>query len=127
MKMDLTTKLATFCRELGDNTLRDLARKQQKEELLQRAADALRAGEIGPGLEADLDALDAMVKQEYGQGLFLVTRGFGPLPPYPGDTGAQWWTCPRGRCTGRGRVKPGQDPPVCAATSEQLIPGPLPE
>ena len=127
MKMDLTTKVTTFCRELGDNTLRDLARKQKKEELLQRAADALRAGEIGPGLEADLDALDAMVKQEYGQGLFLVTRGFGPLPPYPGDTGAQWWTCPRGRCAGRGRVKPGQDPPVCAATSEQLIPGPLPE
>lgn len=127
MKMDLKAKVTTFCHELGEDTLRDLARKNNKEELLQRAADALRAGEIGPGLEADLDALDAMVKQEHGQGLFLVTRGFGPLPPYAGDTGAQWWTCPRSRCAGRGRVKPGQQPPVCAATREQLIPGPLPE
>jgi hypothetical protein len=125
--MDLKTKAATFCRELGEDTLRDLARKREKEELLQHAVDALKAGQIGPGLEADLDALDAMVKDEYGQGLFLVTRGFGPLPPYQGDTGAQWWTCPRSRCAGRGRVKPGQPPPVCAATGEQLIPGPLPE
>ncbi len=60
MKMDLTAKVTTFCRELGDDTLRDLARRKNKEELLRRAADALRAGEIGPGLEADLDALDAV-------------------------------------------------------------------
>ena len=81
MKMDMKAKVATFCRELDEDTLRDLARKQKKEELLQRAEDALKAGQMGPGLEADLDALDAMVRQEYGQGLFLVTRGFGPLPP----------------------------------------------
>jgi hypothetical protein len=127
MKTDLTAKITTFCRELGDTTLRDLARKRHQEKLLQRAADALKAGEIGPALEADLDALDAMVRQEYGQGLFVVTRGFTPLPPYPAGTGAQWWTCPRNRCAGRGRVQPGQDPPECAATSEPLVPGPLPE
>ena len=124
--MDLVTKVTVFCRELGEDTLQSLARKQQKEELLRRATDAVKAGQAGPGLEADLDAVDAMVKQEYGQGLFVVTRGFGPLPPYQGDTGAQWWTCPRGLCSGRGRVLPGQHPPVCAATSQELIAGPLP-
>jgi hypothetical protein len=125
--MDLVTKVTIFCRELGEGTLQSLARKQHKEELLRRAQDAIEAGQAGPGLEADLDAIDAMVKQEYRQGLFVVTRGFGPLPPYHGDTGAQWWTCPRRLCSGRGRVLPGQDPPVCAATSQELIAGPLPE
>jgi hypothetical protein len=125
--MDLVTKVAVFCRELGEDTLQSLARKQQKEELLRRAQDAVRAGQAGPALEADLDAVDAMVKQEYGQGLFVVTRGFGPLPPYRGATGAQWWTCPHSLCSGRGRVLPGQHPPVCAATSQELIAGPLPE
>src|ERR1019366_4988375 len=98
MKMDLTAKVTAFCRELGEETLRDLARTQNKEDLLQRAEDALKAGQIGLGLQADLDALDAIVRQEYGQGLFVVTRSFGPLPSYPGDTGAQCWTCPRGLC-----------------------------
>ena len=81
--MDLVTKVTVFCRELGEDTLQSLARRQHQEELLQRAQDAIKAGQAGPGLEADLDAVDAMVKQEYGQGLFVVTRGFGPLPPYP--------------------------------------------
>src|SRR6266404_6076518 len=104
--MDLTKKVTVFCRELDDDTLRDLARKQNKEQLLQRAKDAVKAGQAGPGLEAALDAVDAMVKQEYGQGLFPVTRSLPPLPPYAGDTGAQWWTCPLNLCSGRGRVQP---------------------
>jgi hypothetical protein len=124
--MDLVAKIAIFCRELSDTTLLDLARKQNKEGLFRRAKGALEAGDIGPALEADLDALDQMVKQETGQRLFLVTRSYPALPPYQGDPQAQWWTCPRSRCAGRGRVKPGQQPPVCAVTGEQLMPGPFP-
>ncbi len=127
MGTGLTTKVAAFCRELGENTLADLAREQNKEAVLKRAEDALKAGEIGPGLEADLDALDAMLRRAYGQGLFQVTRGYTPLPPYVGDSGARWWTCPGNLCAGRGRVRPGQGPPVCGATSEPLTAGPLPE
>jgi hypothetical protein len=123
--MDLTAKITTFCRELGDPTLLKLARRQNKEALLQRARETLAAGDLGPALEADLDALDEMVKQETGQRLFMVTRGYSPLPGFAGDPGAQWWNCPVGRCAGRGRVRPGQQPPVCAAAREQLVPGPL--
>jgi hypothetical protein len=125
--VDLTEKVAIFCCELDGNALQNAVRKQGKEELFQHAVDILKEGDIGPALEADLDALDAMVRQEDGQGLFLVTRSYSPLPPYSGDNGARWWTCPRGRCVGRGRVQPLQQPPMCTATSEYLRPGPLPE
>ena len=125
--MDLITKITTFCRELGDTTLLELARKQDNEALYRRAVDTLRAGDIGPALEADLDALDEAVKRETGQRLFPVTRGgYSPLPPYRSNPGAQWWTCPGRRCAGRGRVKPGQQPPVCGVTGEEVVPGPLP-
>ena len=124
--MDLMAKITTFCRELDDPTLLELARSQTKEGLFQRAKDALGAGDIGPALEVDLDALDEMVKQATGHPLFLVTRGYSPLPGIQGDSGAQWWICPVGRCAGRGRVRAGQEPPVCAAAREQLVPGPLP-
>lgn len=126
--MDLITKITTFCRELGDTTLLELARKQNNEAPLRRAVDALRAGDIGPALEADLNALDDMAERETGQRLFRVTRGgYSPLPLYQSNPGAQWWTCPGGRCAGRGRVKPGQQSPVCGVTGEELVPGPLPE
>jgi hypothetical protein len=124
---ELTTKIAAFCRELGENTLAGLAREQNKEAVFKRAEDALKAGEIGPALEADLDALDAALRRAYGQGLFQVTRGYTPLPPYIGDSGARWWTCPRDLCAGRGRVRPGQDPPICATAGRPLTAGPLPE
>jgi hypothetical protein len=124
--MDLMAKITTFCRELDDPTLLELVRNQNKEGLFQRAKDAVGAGDIGPALEADLDALDEVVQQETGQRLFMVTRGYSPLPRYQGDPGAQWWTCPVGRCAGRGRVRADQQPPVCAAAGEQLVPGPLP-
>src|SRR5215469_12578657 len=124
--MDLTGKITAFCRELGDPTLLELARKQNKEGLFQRARETLQAGDIGPALEADLDALDDMVREETGQQLFLtLTRGYSPLPGFPGDPGVQWWTCPVGRCAGRGRVRVGQEPPVCAVAGKQLVPRPL--
>ena len=124
--MDLAMKIGAFCRELGDNTLRAMALRDNKEPVYERAEESLKAGQIGPELEADLDLLDEMVRGVTGQGLYpAVTRGFGPLPGYGRETGAQWWTCPRGRCSGRGRVLPDQAPPVCGATGEPLVPGPL--
>jgi hypothetical protein len=103
-----------------------MALQANKAPVYDRAEQSLKAGKIGPELEADLDALDEMVRDVAGQGLYpSVTRGFGPLPGYGRQTGAQWWTCPRGRCSGRGRVLPNQAPPACGATGEQLVPGPL--
>lgn len=128
MKIDLTAKLAVFCRELSDDTLRTLARQQNMEPTFLHAEESLKSGRIDSALEADLDGLDEMVRRVEGQGLYPpATRGYQPLPGPGDDTGAQWWTCPRGRCAGRGRVRPGQEPPVCAGTGEQLAPGPLPE
>jgi hypothetical protein len=125
--MDLAVKIGAFCRELGDSTLRAIAHADNKEPVYERAGESLRTGRIGPELEADLDLLDEMVRKVTGQGLYPgVTRGFGPLPGSERQTGAQWWTCPRGRCSGRGRVLLGQEPPVCGATSEPLVLRPLP-
>jgi hypothetical protein len=126
--MDLAVKVAAFCRELGDNTLREMAQRDKKtDDAYKRAMKSLQDGQIGPGLEADLDLLDDMVRRAEGQGLYPApTRAYQPLPDPGRGTGAQWWTCPSDRCAGRGRVKPGQESPVCAATGEQLVPGPLP-
>jgi hypothetical protein len=126
--MDLAVKIAAFCRELGDNTLREMAQRDKKtDDAYKHAVKSLKDGQIGPGLEADLDVLDDMVRRAEGQGLYpAATRAFQPLPDPGRGTGAQWWTCPSDRCAGRGRVRPGQEPPVCAATGEQLVPGPLP-
>ena len=126
--MDLTVKDDAFCRELGDSTLREMAQRDKKtDDAYKRAEESLKDGRIGPGLEADLDLLDEMVRQVEGQGLYpAATRSYQPLPDPARGTGAQWWTCPSERCSGRGRVKPGQEPPVCAATGEQLVLGPLP-
>lgn len=129
MKTDLSVKIAAFCRELGDPALQDMARKHNQEPEFQRAEESVRAGRIGPELEADLDALDAMLRRVEGQGLYPAATQtvYTGLPPGVGmDTGAQWWACPRSWCTGRGRVRPGQDTPVCAATGEPLVAGPLP-
>jgi len=126
--MDLAAKIAAFCRELGDSTLREMAQRDENTDAAyKRAVESLEAGQIGPGLGADLDVLDEMVREVEGQGLYPeATRGYQPLPGLGRGTGAQWWTCPGGRCAGRGRVRPGQEPPVCAAISEHLVPGPFP-
>jgi hypothetical protein len=131
MKIDLSAKLAAFCRELGDTALADIARQENMEPVYRRAEETLRAGRAGPELEGDLDALDAMVQRLEGQGLYpSARRTYTPLPSYssigrPG-TGAQWWACPRGWCAGRGRVKPGQALPSCAASREALVARQLP-
>ena len=126
--MDLTVKIAAFCRELGDSALQEMARQQNKEAVYKRAEESLRAGRIGPELEADLDVLDEMVRRIEGQGLYpAATRNYQPLPGGGAGTGAQWWTCPRNRCAGRGRVRAGQQAPICGATGAQLVPRPLPE
>ncbi len=125
----LMVKIAAFCRELGDDLLSELAREHgdEAQAAYRRAEEALRSGRTGPDLEADLDALHDMVQRFDGQGLYpSVTRAFRPLPGLEDGTGAQWWGCPGGRCAGRGRVRPGQQPPVCAATGNALTPGPLP-
>lgn len=129
MTIDLSAKVAAFCRELGDDVLLEMARQQGGEEELafQRAEESLRSGSLGLALEADLDLLDKMVRRVEGQGLYPVTtRAFQPLPGSEQVTSARWWTCPSGRCAGRGRVKPGQATPACAATGEPLVPGPMP-
>jgi len=124
----LGDKVAAFCRELGDSALRDMARTNGKEPVFLSAEKALVAGEIDASLEAKLDSLDEMVRGLEGYGLYPGrTRDFQPLPGNNGRTGARWWTCPGGRCTGRGRVRPGDKTPVCAATGELLVSGPLPE
>jgi len=127
--MDLAVKVAAFCRELGDNTLLEMAQRDKRtDDAYKRAAKSLEDGQIGPALEADLDLLDEMVRRIEDQSLYpAATRGraFGRLPNGGMNTGAQWWTCPGERCAGRGRVKSGQEPPVCAATGEQLVPVPL--
>ena len=128
VRMDLTAKIAAFCRELGDDTLQKMAQRQNMEAVYERAEESLKADRIGSELEANLDLLDDMVRRVEGQGLYpVVTRTYQPLPDPGIGTGAQWWTCPRGRCAGRGRVRPDQESPICAASGLQLVPGPLPE
>lgn len=127
MGLSLPEKVAVFCRELGDNALLDLARQTpDMEEVFTRARDSLREDRIDGALEADLDALDKMVRAAVGEGLYPgAVRGLPDLPGVSGSSGAQWWACPSWRCTGRGRVVPGRQPPVCAATGQPLEPGPL--
>src|SRR5690348_6928508 len=81
MEMDLTVKIDAFCRELGDSALREMAQQQHMEPVYERAEESLKAGRIGPELEADLDLLDEMVRRAEGQGLYPgVTRSYQPLP-----------------------------------------------
>lgn len=76
--MDLSVKIAAFCRELGDNTLREMAQRDKKtDDAYKHAVKSLEDGQIGPGLEADLDMLDDMVRRIEGQGLYpAATRAF---------------------------------------------------
>jgi hypothetical protein len=75
------------------------------EPMLGRATELLHAGQIGPDLETALDALDEMVLQFEGVGLYApVVRGYQPLPGGAGQPGAQWWTCPRGQVSSHRRA-----------------------
>lgn len=124
----MTEKVAAFCRELADSALQDIAHDESMESVFRRAEESLKDGRIDAALEADIDSLDAMVRRVEGQSLYLAaTRGYAPFPGPRSGTGAQWWTCPREQCAGRGRVRPGQEAPVCGATGKQLVPGPFPE
>jgi hypothetical protein len=125
--MDLQAKIAAFCRELGESRLLEIARQQQAEEVFRAAEEALRSGRIGPELEASLDQLDQVIAQAEGQGLYPAPlRTYQPLPGPVRLTGARWWTCPLGQCAGRGRVRPAQQVPTCAAAGKPLVAGPLP-
>jgi hypothetical protein len=66
MDIPLNTKITAFCRRLGDSTLHDLARDHGVVSECEHALVAIQAGQIGPHLEADLDALDAMVARAMG-------------------------------------------------------------
>jgi hypothetical protein len=129
MGFGLPEKAAAFCRELGDASFLELARQNGLEHVMGRARAALESGRIDATLESDLDALDAALRQVDGEGLYqvAVVRGYAPWPGTAGGTGAQWWACPTQRCAGRGRVKPGQQPPVCAAAGAPLEARPLQE
>lgn len=125
--MNLSAKVAAFCRELGDSSLAEIASKLGMTPVLDRATELLKSGDIGPELGVILDSLDQMLRQSAGTGLYPpVVRTFQPLPGPVTQSGAQWWTCPRGQCTGRGRVLPGQLAPVCLAAGAPLTPGPFP-
>lgn len=126
MGLSLPEKIAAFCRELGDSSLLDLARQNGLEQVFARARTSLQNGLIDAALEADLDAIDAMARRTEGEGLYpAAVRGMPDWPGAGASSGAQWWACPTQRCAGRGRVRPGQQPPVCAATGQPLEPRPL--
>ncbi|HUN31131.1 MAG TPA: hypothetical protein VMU95_03860 [Trebonia sp.] len=125
--MKLSAKIAAFCRELDDTALADMASQQKDmEPVYRRAEESVRAGRVGPELEADLDALDAMARRVDGQGLYPSATRYVPLPGSDPGSGAQWWACPRDLCAGRGRVMPGRVSPLCAAAGMPLVAGPLP-
>lgn len=128
MGLSLPEKAAAFCRELADDSLRDLFKRENAEEAFSRAAAALREGRIDGVLEADLDTLDAIMRDADGEGLYpSATRGYEPWPGADPGKGALWWACPDRRCAGRGRVRPRQQPPVCSATGKPLGQEPLRE
>jgi hypothetical protein len=84
-----------------------------------RIRTSMAAGTVGPAAESDLDALDHLLQQIEGRPLFGSSRAYEPLP-LRGDHGAQWWACPRGICSGRGRVRPWQEPPRCGIDGREL-------
>jgi hypothetical protein len=102
MTIDLPVKLAAFCRELADSSLSDMARQHGMEPLYQRAVEALKTGRIGPELQADLDALDAMVRSQAPTSCTFV------VPKVPTDSVRQREPCLTGEC------KPGIPLAMCS-------------
>jgi hypothetical protein len=126
--MDIETKVAAFCQEIAGDELARLAADKGMTEVLENARTALASGDTDARLEADLDALDMLMKTSGNLGMYPpVTRSFKPLPGASDGTGAQWWTCPGGWCAGRGRVRPQQPAPVCAVAGQVLTSQPVPE
>ncbi|MFG2004247.1 hypothetical protein ACGFNU_34315 [Spirillospora sp. NPDC048911] len=127
MTLGLDEKVAAFCRELNTPVLPDLAAEHGAADIVERLRNAVTAGRVGPAEEADLDALDALVRQVEGVGLYPGdVRSYRPLTGAAPASGAAWWSCPAGLCAGYGRVKPGQDPPVCGAIGTELVSRPTP-
>ncbi|MEV4015684.1 hypothetical protein AB0J35_34795 [Nonomuraea angiospora] len=125
MGVDVPTKISGFCRHLGDESLSALVRQKKMEAVYQRVRSALESGRIDDQLEADLDTINSMVLDFTGYSLISSTRTYSPLPGAPRSTGAQWWSCPRERCVGRGRVKAGEAAPICGISGEPLAQKPL--
>ncbi|WP_371634634.1 hypothetical protein OG988_00825 [Streptomyces zaomyceticus] len=135
MPLSLSDKTAAFCRETADPTLRELAEESGMTETFRRAVRALQAlddnASSGPGedrgpskptLEEDLDALDALARARFGQGYYPTqVLSYTAPPGTKPTTGARHWACPHGRCAGRGRVRPGQQPPLCTGTGAPLV------
>jgi len=119
--VELTQKIACFCREVADGTLQMLAEEKGEEERFQRALAALAAGQLPTSLEADLDALDALARRHLGHGIYPQVRRLVSLPGDVVSGGAKYWSCPVDRCTGRGRVRPGQVPPTCALSGNAMV------
>lgn len=124
--LGLLEKLAALCRELGDPTFEDAVSAAEGTELLDRLRRALREGR-SPYPESELDELNRMLEQAEGLGLYpAARRGYESLPGAAGAAGgAQWWSCPAGRCAGHGLVRRGQPTPVCAVTGDELAARPL--
>jgi hypothetical protein len=124
--MDMETKVAAFCQEIAGDELASLAADKGMTGVLENARTALASGDTDARLEADLDALDTLMKTSGKLGMYPpVTRSFKPLPGASDETGAQWWTCPGGWCAGRGRVRPQHPAPVCAVAGQVLTPRPV--
>ncbi|SDM38239.1 hypothetical protein [Nonomuraea jiangxiensis] len=126
MRLDLSRKIAAFCRETEGGTLQELTALEGREDLFLHVRDELAAGRMPHSLEADLDTLNGLAERRLGKGFYPSTSRAAPLPGHEEATGAQYWSCPRGRCSGRGRVRPGQAPPFCALGSADLIAEPIP-
>ncbi|GGT65346.1 hypothetical protein [Actinomadura citrea] len=125
--MDLTMaeKIAAFCRELQDSAIEGIARANGAGEIFDRVKAAVLAGQGEAATEADLDLLNRTVRESEGIEFYpRRARAYQPLSGASPDSGALWWSCPAGLCAGRGRVRPGEDPPVCA-TGAALVPRPL--
>lgn len=125
MGMDVQTKISGFCRYLEDESLLTLVRQKEMEDIYRRVRSALESGQIDGKLEADLDTLNSMMLDSTGYSLYSTTRSYSPLPGTSHSTGAQWWSCPREHCVGRGRVKAGQTAPICSISGEPLAQKPL--
>lgn len=123
MELSSRDKAAAFCRELANDSLKNLAAQLGEEQAFENALAALRDGQVEK-LESDLDRLEAKARAA-GITLYPSPTRYAPLPAPDDDTGALWWLCSGDRCAGRGRVRPGQQPPVCSVTGEKLAAGPL--
>ncbi|MFB4270925.1 hypothetical protein [Nonomuraea sp. GTA35] len=126
MSVRMSRKIAAFCRELADGSLETLAEQEGHGETFRRVRDGLRSDLPSDILETDLDALNLMCERVLGQGFLPADTRVARLPGHEAATGARLWNCPGGRCSGRGRVRPHQAPPICSISELPLVDTPLP-